>query len=118
MSGTQGVNGTAIYTLTARDQSGNPISGYQFGLKLEIRNNNQATIEENTVNGSVYSSMTTEIVDVSPSDVGLTDTDGKVSINIHWISNGTTDLYDYARPLWYDANENIFGQDSTKFFPL
>jgi hypothetical protein len=122
VSGIENVGGTPVYELTARDQFGNPIENYQFGLKLEALNDNHAHDEKVTVQinqGAVteytlpQTSGTPVLVTINEINGVTTSAQGKITVTLHYFNNGVLgtdyDLNDYAAPVWYDtAGNKIF----------
>ena len=115
IDGDANVGGTPRYRLSAKDQYGNAIVGYQFGIKLSAVNNNH-TINEKvdvSINGAVpitYIMPKTNvgipaIVDVS---FGTTDSNGELIVSIHYFGDGILgvdyDLHDGVGPLWFNSN--------------
>lgn len=127
MSGVQYIAETAYYTLTAMDQNGQPIPNYQFNLKLAIMDKT-ATINElykvhnNYYKGSTIHPNKHQLIDVLQSDIGLTDSSGKVTVKIEYMPAdhasgyvlGAFDEEDGCFPIWYDAAGNQIGHSSTK----
>lgn len=125
MSGEQSIGKTAFYTLTAKDQNGNPIPNYQFKLKLAIMDKTTTVNELYEVNdhqyqGSLQHPNTHQLITVTPSDIGMTDSEGKVIVKIEYMADapgytlGAYDLNDGCFPLWYDENGNQIGHSGLK----
>lgn len=127
MSGIQFIGKIAYYTLTAMDQQGNPIPNYQFNLKLAIMDKTDRINELYEVNDYQYQGSNVhpsihQLIDVTPSHIGLTDSSGKVTVKVEYMPSdaalgypsGAFDDEDGCFPIWYDATGNQIGHSNTK----
>lgn len=119
VSGVAGVGETPVYDLTARDQYGNAIQGYQFNMNLQALNADH-TIDE-VVTVTINSGSSTEytlpqtggistMVPVTEISGVLTNLQGKTRVALQYFGSGIEgidyNMGDFAAPVWLDALGN------------
>ena len=67
---------TSTITITAKDGDGNAVAGYVFKFKADIFSDVATTAEEYTINGTAYTTSTTNI------ELPATDASGVTSFDV------------------------------------
>ncbi|WP_427138245.1 hemoblobin-interacting domain-containing protein [Psychrobacillus psychrodurans] len=111
------VGGTPVYKLSAKDQYGNVIEGYHFGLKLNAVNNNHKVNEKVEISSDgvalityTMPQTTAGIPAIVDTPIGVTNSNGELIVTIHYFGRGIQgtdfDYNDSVGPLWFDASGN------------
>jgi len=117
IGGVINVGGTPVYKLSAKDQYGNVIEGYNFGLKLSAVNNNHRINEKVDISSDglalityTMPQTTAGIPAIVDTPIGVTNSNGELIVTIHYFGRGIQgtdfDYNDSVGPLWFDASGN------------